>query len=98
MYFYLCVLSVLIWFQTIVRRQKSPLTMKELTFTMSVSGKFTGFYYIFNTPVDENDDTKHVCWRVDVDCLLDWPQSLKQCFINVSYNVLVASLTLMALF
>ena len=29
---------------------------------------------------------------------LDWLQSLKQFFINVSYNILVASLTLMALF
>ena len=50
-------LSVLIWVQTIVRRQKSPLTMKELTLTMSVSGKFTGYYFIFTTPVEENDDT-----------------------------------------
>ena len=30
--------------------------------------------------------------------ILDWLQSLKQCFINVSYHILVASLTLMALF
>ena len=29
---------------------------------------------------------------------LDWLQSIKQIFINVSYNILVASLTLMALF
>ena len=29
---------------------------------------------------------------------LDWPQSLKQFFINMSYHILVASLTLMALF
>ena len=29
-------------------------------------------------------------------CFLDWLQSLKQCFINVSYQILVASLTLMA--
>ena len=29
---------------------------------------------------------------------LDWLQSLKQFFINVSYHILVASLTLMALF
>ena len=29
---------------------------------------------------------------------LDWLQSLKQFFINVSYQILVASLTLMALF
>ena len=29
---------------------------------------------------------------------LDWLQSLKQFFINVSYHMLVASLTLMALF
>ena len=28
---------------------------------------------------------------------LDWPQSLKQSFINVPYHLLVASLTLMAL-
>ena len=32
------------------------------------------------------------------DLGLDWLQSLKQFFINVSYNILVASLTLMALF
>ena len=31
-------------------------------------------------------------------CSLDWLQSLKQFFINVSYHILVASLTLMALF
>ena len=30
--------------------------------------------------------------------MLDWLQSLKQFFINVSYHILVASLTLMALF
>ena len=30
--------------------------------------------------------------------LLDWLQSLKQFFIDVSYHILVASLTLMALF
>ena len=30
--------------------------------------------------------------------VLDWLQSLKQFFINVSYHILVASLTLMALF
>ena len=29
---------------------------------------------------------------------VDWLQSLKQFFINVSYHILVASLTLMALF
>ena len=29
---------------------------------------------------------------------LDWLQSIKQFFINVSYHILVASLTLMALF
>ena len=29
---------------------------------------------------------------------LDWLQSLEQFFINVSYHILVASLTLMALF
>ena len=30
--------------------------------------------------------------------ILDWLQSLKQFFINVSYHILVASLTMMALF
>ena len=30
--------------------------------------------------------------------LIDWLQSLKQFFINASYHILVASLTLMALF
>ena len=34
-----------------------------------------------------------VSWNI-----LDWPQSLKQFFTNVSYHILVASLTLMALF
>ena len=33
-----------------------------------------------------------------VEVTLDWPQSLKQFFINVSYHILVASLTLMVLF
>ena len=33
-----------------------------------------------------------------VICILDWLKSLKQFFINVSYHILVASLTLMALF
>ena len=32
------------------------------------------------------------------DDQVDWLQSLKQFFINVSYHILVASLTLMALF
>ena len=31
-------------------------------------------------------------------CALDWLQSLKQFFINVSHHILVASLALMALF
>ena len=31
-------------------------------------------------------------------CNLDWHQSLKQIFIRVSFHILVASLTLMALF
>ena len=35
--------------------------------------------------------------RVDSSCV-DWLQSLKQFFINVSYHVLAASLTLTALF
>ena len=33
----------------------------------------------------------------DIDSTVDWLQSLKQFFINVSYHILVASLTLMAL-
>ena len=32
------------------------------------------------------------------ECYTDWLLSLKQFFINVSYHILVASLTLMALF
>ena len=36
-------------------------------------------------------------WLSRVHALLDWLQSLKQFFINVSYHILVASLTLMAL-
>ena len=35
---------------------------------------------------------------LDIDEGLDWLQSLKQFFINVSYHIPVASLTLMALF
>ena len=35
---------------------------------------------------------------VSIRCFVDWLQSLKQFYINVSYNILVASLTLMALF
>ena len=37
-------------------------------------------------------------WSLFCDIVLDWLQSLKQYFINVSYNILVASHTLMALF
>ena len=45
------------------------------------------------------------CWKSHVTAqifliahsFLDWLQSLKQFFINVSYHILVASLTLMAL-
>ena len=37
-------------------------------------------------------------FRYNVGPIIDWLQSLKQFFINVSYHVLVASLTLMALF
>ena len=39
--------------------------------------------------------TDHTFVAVDSD--IDWLQSLKQFFINVSYHILVASLTLMAL-
>ena len=38
----------------------------------------------------------YVC--IYAGCVLDWLQSLKHFFINVSYHILVASLTLMALF
>ena len=41
------------------------------------------------------DKTSLFFW---IDNILDWLQSLKQFFINVSYHILVASLTLMALF
>ena len=34
----------------------------------------------------------------EVGTSIDWLQSLKQFFINVPYHILVASLTLMALF
>ena len=34
--------------------------------------------------------------HVQTDNPVDWPQSLKQVFINVSYHILVATLTLMA--
>ena len=44
--------------------------------------------YFFNKLFISNIDHKE----------LDWLQSLKQFFINVSYHILVASLTLMALF
>ena len=37
-------------------------------------------------------------FHFNVECNVDWRQSLKQIFINVSYYILVASLTLMALF
>ena len=37
-------------------------------------------------------------FTVYIRLILDWLQSLKQFFINVSYHILVASLTLMALF
>ena len=33
-----------------------------------------------------------------VPCKADWLQSLKQFFINVPYNILVASISLMALY
>ena len=36
--------------------------------------------------------------RCFCESFLDWLQSLKQVFINVSYHILVASLTMMALF
>ena len=36
--------------------------------------------------------------RIGFTVAVDWLQSLKQFFINVSYHILVASLTLMALF
>ena len=35
--------------------------------------------------------------RIGLSKLVDWLQSLKQLFINVSFDILVASLTLMAL-
>ena len=60
--------------------------------------------------VDENHDKLHTLYwiptlykRLLLQFLvhfyyLDWLQSLKQFFINVSYHILAASLTLMALF
>ena len=38
------------------------------------------------------------CFFADEECGLDWLQSLKHSLINVSYHILEASLTLMALF
>ena len=48
----------------------------------------------------ENNDyyLKHAILCCDVINQIDWLQSLKQFFTNVSYHILVASLTLMALF
>ena len=37
-------------------------------------------------------------WIFSSVFVVDWLQSLKQFFINVSYHILVASLTLMAMF
>ena len=60
--------------------------------------------------VDENQDKLHTLYwiptlykRLLLQILvhfyyLDWLQSLKQFFINVSYHILAASLTLMVLF
>ena len=39
----------------------------------------------------------HDEFNIDIGIFVDWLQSLKQFFNNVSYHILVASLTLMAL-
>ena len=46
----------------------------------------------------QNNDINTYCENLIEHLQLDWLQSLKQFFINVSYHILVASLTLMALF
>ena len=48
----------------------------------------------FIEPNVRGEGNDHYHWTK----MLDWLQSLKQFFINVSYHILVASLTLMALF
>ena len=53
------------------------------------NGKLYENYILYMVPFCSR---KHACLYVD------WLQSLKQFFINVSYHILLVSLTLMALF
>ena len=56
---------------------------------------FIPFYYLANSQTNHQGGGTRP--RVS-SLVLDWLQSLEQLFINVSYHILVASLTLMALF
>ena len=51
--------------------------------------------------VESVETVKGTCMQTDKtevnDDIIDWLQSLNQFYINVSYHILVASLTLMAL-
>ena len=57
-------------------------------------------HYILLHKISISADTNGLAHEIllRIPYALDWLQALKQFFINVSYHILVASLTLMALF
>ena len=62
---------------------------------MSSQNILSAKHFIINPPHEESLPTSNNFQTIQ---FLDWLQYLKQFFINVSYHILVASLTLMALF
>ena len=79
---------------------KSPLRFSELDCNPE-NVKQTLIFLIYPTPAFkllQKSSMPKLYLTSDVHLKLDWLQSLKQFFINVSYHILVASLTLMAMF
>ena len=73
---------------------------KSFSNTIRLSNSLNQINLMFQKSFDRTNsenvmslDKENISWT-----LVDWLQSLKQFFINVSNHILVASLTLMALF
>ena len=60
--------------------------------------KALGFWAAEHPPLCQQATSIQCAKTIVTHIQVDWLQSLKQFFINVSYHILVANLTLMALF
>ena len=89
--------SLTVFVQSLWKKSASPVTWFD--------GKMWIFIINYLPFIGKGTDLNHRSWAPSFIQplfpemkILDWHQSLKQFFISVSYHILVATLTLMALF